>query len=100
MTGAERIAEGQREEHPERRTVRSLRVEQAGEEHRLGGRLGPADRLAGADQPSEIERLGHELMRQAGDTAASQYGFRRRGEPSTDRCGKDQHGGVATPRET
>jgi hypothetical protein len=33
--------------------------------------LGPADRLAGADQPGEIERLGRELMRQTGDTAAS-----------------------------
>ena len=76
MTGAKRIAEGQREEHLERRTARSLRVEQAGQEHRLGGRLGLADRLAGADQPGEIERLGRELMWQAGDTAASQYEFR------------------------
>ena len=32
ITGAERIAEGQREEYAERRTARGLRVEQAGEE--------------------------------------------------------------------
>jgi hypothetical protein len=95
MTGAERIAEGQREEHPERRTARGLRVEQAGEENRLGGRLGPADRLAGADQLGEIERLGRELTRQTGDTEASQSGFRRRCERSTDLCGKDQRSGVS-----
>ena len=95
MTGAERIAEGQREEHPERRTARGLRVEQAGEEHRLGGRLGPANRFTGADQPGEIERLRRDLLRQAGDTAASQYGFGRQGEPSTDLCGEDQHAGVS-----
>jgi hypothetical protein len=63
MTGAERIAEGQREERPKRCAARGLRVEQTGEEHRLGGRLGPADRFTGADQPGEIERLGRELMR-------------------------------------
>jgi len=94
ITGAERIAEGQREEHLERRTTRSLCIEQAGKEHRLGGRLGPADRLAGADQPGEIKRLGRELTRQAGDTAVSQRGFRTSAEPSTDLCGKDQRGGV------
>jgi len=75
MTGAERIAEGQREEHLNG-AQRAACVEQADKEHRLGGRLGPADRLAGAE--GEIKRLGRELMRQAGDTAVSQRGFRRR----------------------
>ena len=40
-------------------------------------------------KPSEIERLRRELMRQAGETGASQYRFRRRSEPSTDLCGED-----------
>jgi hypothetical protein len=31
-------------------------------------------------------------MRQAGDTAASQYEFRRQDEPNTGLCGKDQRG--------
>ena len=95
MTIAESIAEGQREEHPERRTPRGLCVKQQGKKHRLGGRLGPADRLAGADQLGEIERLGRELTRRTGDTEASQSGFRRRCERSTDLYGKDPRSGVS-----
>ena len=57
MTGGKAVAEGQRKEHAERRATFRLSIEQPGEEQRFGGRLGPADRLAAADQSAKIERI-------------------------------------------
>ena len=57
MTGGEAVAEGQRKEHAESRATFRLSVKQLREEQRLGGRFGPADRLAPADQSAKIERI-------------------------------------------
>ena len=60
----------------------------------------PRHSRLGAREGSEIEHLGRELMRQAGDTAGSQYGFRRRDAPSADLCARISAVGSVTPRGT
>jgi hypothetical protein len=52
----------------------------------------------GAREGSEIEHLGRELTPQVGDTAGSQYGFRRRGAPNADLCARISAVGSVTPR--
>jgi hypothetical protein len=49
MTGGKAVAEGQRKEHAERWATFSLSIEQPREKQGLGGGLGPADCLTGAN---------------------------------------------------
>ena len=58
VPGGERVAEGQRKEHAERRTAFRLGIEHARQEYGFRRRFGPADSLAGTDQPGKIERFG------------------------------------------
>ena len=58
VVGGEAVAEGQREKHAKWRAALSLRIKQAGEEHRFRRRLRPPDCLAETDQLGKVERVG------------------------------------------